>query len=271
MEQASLPARPRGLPLQSIRSAGRFVIPGGVGAICLDLNGTIAQSEANYRQALHAAAQRLCGVAIPQQTWERVLTAWHMSDAAICRHAIRALRRLMPELAAAPLDTGELRREQSRILSEDGRYPPAPIEGITAIVKDASAAGVPLAVVTGSSADEGWRTLRQLGLAQAFSAVVSSLDLPIDGRKPHPLPYLAGLRRLGVDPTRSCCLALEDTVVGALAAHQAGLAVLVKIGARNPQAFAAELRARARARGLGRAGNGTITLVEGWKGGSYSG
>jgi beta-phosphoglucomutase-like phosphatase (HAD superfamily) len=61
------------------------------------------------------------------------------------------------------------------------------------------------------------------GLLTAFSAVISAEDA---GRpKPAPDVYLAACRRLQADPRHA--IALEDSVAGATAAHEAGLSLVV--------------------------------------------
>ncbi|RYY48387.1 MAG: HAD family hydrolase [Actinomycetales bacterium] len=59
--------------------------------------------------------------------------------------------------------------------------------------------------------------------ALPFDAVVTGDE--VSRGKPHPEPYLAAARMLGVDPAD--CLAVEDSATGAASADAAGCVVLV--------------------------------------------
>jgi HAD superfamily hydrolase (TIGR01509 family) len=82
--------------------------------------------------------------------------------------------------------------------------------------------GIPSALVTMS-----WRTLADavvdlLPRGELFSAVVVGDE--VRHGKPHPEPYLAAARKLGVEPT--ACIALEDSPTGAMSASAAGCTVI---------------------------------------------
>jgi phosphoglycolate phosphatase len=62
--------------------------------------------------------------------------------------------------------------------------------------------------------------LSGLGLTERFRSTVIGEDLAYG--KPHPLPYLTGLQRLGADAT--CSVAFEDSLSGMRAAVAAGIA-----------------------------------------------
>lgn len=65
-------------------------------------------------------------------------------------------------------------------------------------------------------------TLDALGLVGRFEAVHSAEHDPYG--KPHPEPYLATARTLGVDPAQ--CLVFEDAISGCVAGKAAGMAVI---------------------------------------------
>ena len=83
-------------------------------------------------------------------------------------------------------------------------------------------AGVPLALVTMS-----WRSIVDALLPHLpdgiFDIVVTGDE--VEPGKPHPEPYLAAARALGVDP--SSCIAFEDSPTGAKSAEAAGCHVVV--------------------------------------------
>jgi len=82
---------------------------------------------------------------------------------------------------------------------------------------------IPTAVATSSDADYTELSLRTVGLAAGFTAVITG-DTVARG-KPAPDIYLEAARRLGVTPGRS--LALEDSEAGIVAASGAGMIPLL--------------------------------------------
>ncbi len=82
-------------------------------------------------------------------------------------------------------------------------------------------AGVPCALVTMS-----WRRFADAVLvsAPAGSFAVTITGDEVSTGKPHPEPYLAAARALGVDP--SACVAIEDSRTGVASALAAGCATL---------------------------------------------
>ncbi|NHA68938.1 HAD family hydrolase [Phycicoccus flavus] len=82
-------------------------------------------------------------------------------------------------------------------------------------------AGVPCALVTMS-----WRSLADAVVAAlpdgSFAAVVTGDE--VEHGKPHPEPYHAAARQLGVDPAR--CVAIEDSPTGVRSAVAAGVPTL---------------------------------------------
>ena len=92
----------------------------------------------------------------------------------------------------------------------------------------------PMAVASGGHRRIVMSTLRALGIAGLFDAIVTSEDY-LRG-KPHPDPFLEAARRLNVVPER--CLVFEDTSTGLAAAKAAGMAcVLVPPPPRLPRAI----------------------------------
>jgi HAD superfamily hydrolase (TIGR01509 family) len=90
-----------------------------------------------------------------------------------------------------------------------------------------------MAVASGGHQRIVMSTLRALGIAGLFDAIVCSEDY-LRG-KPHPDPFLEAARRLNVVPER--CLVFEDTSTGLAAAKAAGMAcVLVPPPQRIPGA-----------------------------------
>ena len=93
---------------------------------------------------------------------------------------------------------------------------------VVALVRDYRGR-LPLAVASGGHRDLVERTLRALGIADCFHAVVAAEDY--DRGKPHPDPFLTAAERLRVAPAH--CLVFEDTATGAEAARAAGMACVL--------------------------------------------
>ena len=77
----------------------------------------------------------------------------------------------------------------------------------------------PLAIASGAFREEIEHILNGAGLLHHFQTVVGAGDVP--SSKPHPAPYLAAARRLGVHP--SACVAIEDSMWGLDSARAAGM------------------------------------------------
>ena len=94
-----------------------------------------------------------------------------------------------------------------------------PLPGLLDLLARAKAAGVPCAVVTNAPRANVTHQLAALGLEGRFEAVVVGEELPHS--KPHPLPYLTALERLGGNTATS--LGFEDSLSGLRAGLAAGL------------------------------------------------
>lgn len=90
---------------------------------------------------------------------------------------------------------------------------------VVGVMRELSARGVLLAVVSSSNRAHVDRVLDRAGVAGLLATVVASEDTV--AHKPDPEPYLEACRRLGVVP--AVAAAVEDTATGASAARRAGL------------------------------------------------
>ena len=86
----------------------------------------------------------------------------------------------------------------------------------------ADAASIPVVAVTNAPRANAELILQGLGITRRFRAVIIGDELPHG--KPHPLPYLEGLRAVDASPKSS--LAFEDSRAGITAATAAGLATV---------------------------------------------
>jgi beta-phosphoglucomutase-like phosphatase (HAD superfamily) len=92
------------------------------------------------------------------------------------------------------------------------------IEPVVALAKQYSG-DKPMAVASGGHRRIVMNTLRALGIADLFQAVVTAEDY--QRGKPAPDPFLEAALRLGVAPSQ--CLVFEDTATGIAAAEAAGM------------------------------------------------
>jgi len=90
----------------------------------------------------------------------------------------------------------------------------------------------PLAVASSSNRPLIERVLELLGVAAAFSAIVSSEE--VTRGKPAPDVYLEAASRLGVEA--AACAAVEDSSNGLLSARAAGMRVVAIPSASYPPA-----------------------------------
>jgi len=105
----------------------------------------------------------------------------------------------------------------------------AAIEPVVALARS-YAGRKPMAVASGGHRRIVLNTLRALGIADLFQAIVTSEDYKRG--KPSPDPFLETALRLGVSP--KTCLVFEDTATGIAAANAAGMqSVLVPCPGRS--------------------------------------
>lgn len=94
--------------------------------------------------------------------------------------------------------------------------------GANALIARAKAAGWGLAVVTNAPRANAEAMLAAIGLRDAFKIMIIGEECPRG--KPHPDPYQAGMRALGLAPEH--CIAFEDSPSGLRSAAAAGLRVV---------------------------------------------
>ncbi len=94
-----------------------------------------------------------------------------------------------------------------------------PTAGLDRVLAWAERHGVPCGVVTNAPRANAEMMLAGLGLSERFGVLVIGDELPHG--KPHPLPYLTGLDRLG--GVAGQAVAFEDSLSGIRAAAAAGI------------------------------------------------
>jgi HAD superfamily hydrolase (TIGR01509 family) len=94
-----------------------------------------------------------------------------------------------------------------------------PLPGVTALIREARASGLGVALVTNAPRVNADHMLAALGLTDAWDEVVVAEEVGIG--KPDPAPYRAALARLGIPA--GAAIAFEDSASGVRAAAGAGI------------------------------------------------
>ena len=195
------------------------MLQGSGKALLFDIDGTLADTDALHLEAFNQvfaphghvfdrdrASKELMGFSntsiserfLPGQSPER--------QAAIMAEKERAFRKLA---------SGQLK----------------PLSGLMTLLALADRADVPMVAVTNAPRLNAELMLSGLGIMERFRAVIIGDELPYG--KPHPMPYLEGMRAVSAAPDLS--LAFEDSRSGIQSASAAGIAT---IGIRTSLAHA---------------------------------
>ncbi|HWU18269.1 MAG TPA: HAD-IA family hydrolase [Devosia sp.] len=129
-------------------------------------------------------------------------------------------RRFVPHLS--PEAGMEVMRGKEATFRDLARSDIHAVPGLMDLLDRADAMGLPMAAVTNAPRANADLILDSLGIRHRFRAVVIGEELAHG--KPHPLPYLEGLRLLGA--TAEHALAFEDSRTGIASATAAGLATV---------------------------------------------
>lgn len=193
-------------------------------ALIFDFDGLIVDTESPSYEAWRALFTDR-GVDLQLERWLQVVgthdAAWD---------PLTELEQLTGEV----LDRDEVSRvTEERFEQLAHEQPPRP--GVVALLDEAAALGLRVAVASSSRHTWCLAHLERLGLADRFDAVVGR-DLVGWKGKPDPAVYLEALRR--VDVSANAAIALEDSGNGVLAATAAAIAtVAVPNPITNGQAF----------------------------------
>lgn len=191
-------------------------------AVIFDMDGVLIDSEPVHYAVLRGLMARDDLAMSTTQYAEFIgTTSEYMFQALMVRHG---LRRSVAEYIAL-YDTALLAALET---------PREPQPGVPELIFSARALNMRLGVA--SSSREVWveATLRSIGLADTWDAIVNG-DEVLRG-KPDPAIYLLAASRLGMPAER--CLAIEDAPKGIDSARRAGMSVL---GVRTPYTAHLEL------------------------------
>jgi len=200
-------------------------------ALLFDIDGTLADTDALHLEAYNTALAPF-GYVFDQQRYARELQGF--SGRSICD---RFLAGETPERQAAILD------EKEAVFRNlvAGRIAPTP--GLMSLLDRADAAGVPMVAVTNAPRLNAELLLSGLHITDRFKAIVIGDELAHG--KPHPLPYLEGLRLAGGAAEAS--MAFEDSRSGVTSATAAGIATVgIRTGLSHQELIEAGAVATAR-------------------------
>ncbi|MCX5688459.1 MAG: HAD family phosphatase [Planctomycetota bacterium] len=181
-------------------------------ALIFDFDGVIVDSEPMHEAGLRAGFERV-GMTLSAQTNQQRLVGFADRDAykAVCADFGRTPSD--EEFAAISRDKW--------VFAQDafarGKVPAFP--GTLKLIKEATAAGVPIAICSGARRREIEHITRALDIESLMKCIISADD--VTQSKPNPEPYLRTVAAMGIAAAN--CVTIEDTDKGVAAAKAAGV------------------------------------------------
>lgn len=176
-------------------------------AVIFDMDGTLVDTERVSQTAWRRAAADL-GLDVPERIWN-AFVGCSMPNA----------KAMINDEFGDPAMTERLFAHQARLFFQIEDEELEPCEGALEALSSLADAGLTLSLATSTAREHALPLMERFGMAPYFSAMTFGDE--IERSKPEPDIYLEAARRLGVDPTT--CVAVEDSVNGALAALSAGM------------------------------------------------
>jgi HAD superfamily hydrolase (TIGR01509 family) len=189
-----------------------------VEAFIFDMDGTLIDSEAVYIAGMQDAAQVL-GLPLPIELCHAMVgVPSHECNLMLQEHYGEGFDLLVFR--------GHFSKSVQRQMSE--RVPVKP--GVVELLDFLKAQGLPLAIATSAGRATAERNLGRAGLLDRFKTLATRDD--VEHPKPAPDLYLEAAKRLGIAPER--CVAFEDSSIGIIAAHAAGMRAVMVIDILPP-------------------------------------
>ncbi len=182
--------------------------------LLFDIDGTLADTDALHLEAFNAVFGPYGHV------FDRARAARELLGRSNASIGAQFLPDERPERRA------EIMAEKEDVFRSLAAGKVQPLPGLMALLDHAEAAAIPVVAVTNAPRANAELILHGLGIIDRFRAVIIGDELPHG--KPHPLPYLEGLRAADALPDRA--VAFEDSRAGITAATAAGI---VTVGMRT--------------------------------------
>ncbi|MFP4408093.1 MAG: HAD family hydrolase [Spirochaetaceae bacterium] len=179
-------------------------------AVLFDMDGTLIDSEPNYRIADERFFNRF-GIELPEEVWEEFVG---LGSAKVIEY--------VSEHYGLQGDPEELLAMKERCFHEIAEEGIEVFPATVRLLNSLTERGIPCGIATGSSKRTLDFSLKATGLEELFDATVSTDE--VAEAKPAPDVFLEAARRLGVEPEH--CLVLEDSRSGIMAAVAAGMSVV---------------------------------------------
>jgi putative hydrolase of the HAD superfamily len=180
-----------------------------------DFDGTLIDTETAGFDAVRDVFREY-GVELSVEFWAPYV------GASIAPDFVTELERQLGRAVNASAVTAQVRSLNAEYVENAPLRP-----GVVALIDDATANGLGLAVA--SNAPRYWieMHLSRVGLLHHFGAIVSLDD--VRNPKPHPEPFDSAARAIGLDPTE--CVGFEDSNLGVHSALAAGMFTVAVPGA----------------------------------------
>lgn len=185
-----------------------FTLPPDTRGLIFDCDGTLADTMPLHLRCWQRAMRELGGDLTDAEFWE---------FAGIPTRTIIGLLNQRHGSTIDPVSGGALKERYYVELVHEVK----PIAEVVQVVHDWRGR-LPMAVATGGQLDVVERTLRTIGLFDAFDAIISADD--VKHGKPAPDIFLEAARRLKVTP--ALCVVFEDADHGVTAALAAGMTAI---------------------------------------------
>lgn len=198
-----------------------------IAAVLFDLDGTLVDTEPLYYEATRRLLARH---GAPDLDWAQF--------AGFIGVGTRETLEILAARSSLATPVDALLAEQDTLYLDLLRSSVEVFPQMRKFVERVHAAGVPMAVASGSTVEAIGAALEHGGLGEFFTVTVSAEE--VAAGKPQPDVFLEAARRLGV-AARECAV-IEDSAPGVAAAHAAGmrcLAVPLAPDAQPAAAFAA--------------------------------
>lgn len=179
-------------------------------ALLFDIDGTLVESDPLHLKAFNLAFAPY-GHVFDRESFGRELQG--LANAAIGA-------RFLPD--ETPERQWEIMMEKEAMFRELASGGVEPVPGLMALLDWADGLGLPIIAVTNAPRPNADLLIDAIGVRSRFRHVVIGDELAHG--KPHPLPYLEGLRLLGADAASS--VAFEDSRTGIASATRAGIATI---------------------------------------------